>query len=58
MKYVTYVRRLLTVALLVVVWFHAHWSVALCLCLLALATEGQAELWRTLAGKAGRRDTR
>lgn len=58
MSYMKYVRWALTIALLVIVWRHAHWSVALSLCLLTLATEGQTELWRTLAGKAGRRDTR
>lgn len=57
-KYVRYVRYLLGVALLIVVWFHAHWSVALSLSLLALSVEGQVILWQTLAGKAGRRDTR
>lgn len=32
-------RLLLTAALLVTVWFHAHWSVALCLTLVAITIE-------------------
>lgn len=35
-------RILLSLALLWIVWHHAHWSVALCLSLLFLANEGQA----------------
>lgn len=33
------IRLVLTVVLLVVVWRHAHWSVALCLTLLAIFSE-------------------
>lgn len=39
MKLVTLIRIALTVALLVTVWWHSHWSVALCLTLLVTATE-------------------
>jgi hypothetical protein len=35
------VRLLLTAALLILVWFNAHWSVALCLTLLTIAQELQ-----------------
>jgi hypothetical protein len=37
--YVLGVRMALTAALLVVVWMHAHWSVALMVTLLAMANE-------------------
>lgn len=53
-----YIRWVLVIALLVIVWRHAHWSVALCLSLLALSVETQALLWRNVANKAGRLDTR
>jgi hypothetical protein len=39
---VRWTRQLLTGALLVTVWHHAHWSVALSLTLLALAHEATA----------------
>lgn len=39
MKAVTPIRLILTVALMVVVWFHAHWSVALSLTLMSIAIE-------------------
>jgi hypothetical protein len=49
-----YVRWALTFALLVVVWFHAHWSVASSLTLMAIAVE----LLVLVIRKAGRLDTR
>jgi hypothetical protein len=55
---INYVRWILSAALLFVVWRHAHWSVAASLTLLALSVELQAVLWRTVAGKAGKFDTR
>lgn len=51
----TWVRRALTVALLVAVWRHAHWSVAVALTLLAADHEATVyhlcALWRGLAGR-------
>lgn len=45
-----YARWTLSLILLIVVWFHAHWSVALVLSLLAISVEAQATLWRKLVG--------
>lgn len=57
MTQVTVIRVLLTIALLVVVWFHTHWSIALCLTLGALAIE--LIIWDRIANRdAGKRDTR
>jgi hypothetical protein len=44
-KQAKYLRWFLSVALLIVVWFHAHWSVALSLSLLAFTVEAQTQLW-------------
>lgn len=49
-----YLRWILTVALLVVVYQHAHWSVTLCLALTAMSCEAQAMLWRTIASTLNR----
>lgn len=38
----TLIRWGLSVTLLVFVWMHVHWSVALCLTLLFIGSEGQA----------------
>lgn len=37
------IRYALTIALLVFVWRHSHWSVALCLTLLSIETEINSE---------------
>ena len=42
------VRLLLTIMLLVVVWMHAHWSVALCLTLCVIALELMVHIQRKL----------
>jgi hypothetical protein len=49
-----YVRFALTLALLATVWFHAHWSVALCLTLNVVGLELMVALYNP---QAGRRDT-
>jgi hypothetical protein len=42
------IRYVLTAILLIVVWNHAHWSVALCLTLAAIATELEVKAYSTL----------
>jgi hypothetical protein len=42
------IRYILTIILLTVVWFHAHWSVALCLSLIFIATEMQNDVYDQL----------
>lgn len=47
------VRWVLTAALLLIVWCHAHWSVASALTFLTLTAEVNSHLWRAVADKAG-----
>ncbi len=39
------IRYTLTILLLIVVWFHSHWSVALCLTLSAIQSEAVNTLY-------------
>lgn len=45
------IRAVLTILLLVIVWQHAHWSVALCLSLLAASNEITAQVLRWKVNK-------
>jgi hypothetical protein len=47
--FITLTRWAAIAVLLWVVWHHAHWSVALTVSLLVIATEAQSSLWRRLA---------
>lgn len=48
-------RWLLSIVLIVIVWFHAHWSVALSITLLCVANEFDAIAIRVLQKKVGGR---